>query len=110
MLRMVDQRHFDLRSGSQSAEPQDGAVTRRYQLAGDLKGVGEAGGDDQSRPLIGPGRSALGVTVVPWAGPATSFGEAPTSSRIARTPRTRPMARIAGVLATLVTRMAPEPP
>jgi len=36
-------------------------------------------------PLIGAYRSSLVATVVPWARPATSFGEAPTLSRMAST-------------------------
>ena len=60
------------------------------------------------RPAISPCSSALVATVVPCASPARSSNEAPPASRMALTPRTRPMAGLEGVLATLVTRIAPE--
>ena len=59
--------------------------------------------------LIWPCSSALVATVVPWARLATSCAVAPADARIAATPRTRPTAGFDGVLATLVTRIVPEP-
>src|SRR5258708_360592 len=58
--------------------------------------------------LISPCSSALVATVVPWARPATLSGAAPAAARILFTPRTSPIAGFAGVLATLVTSVAPD--
>src|ERR1700722_10237856 len=58
---------------------------------------------------IWPCSSALVATVVPWARLTTSCAVAPADARIAATPRTRPTAGFDGVLATLVTCIAPVP-
>src|SRR5262249_37639199 len=50
---------------------------------------------------------ALVATVVPWAMPARSSADASASRKIASTPRTKPIAGLDGVLATLVTRIPP---
>src|ERR1700733_12801416 len=60
------------------------------------------------KELISPCSSALVATVVPWARPATSSVVAPAAARISLTPRNRPIAGLAGVLATLVTCVAPD--
>ncbi len=57
---------------------------------------------------ISPCSSALVATVVPWARPATSSVVAPAAARISLTPRNKPIAGLAGVLATLVTCIAPD--
>ena len=59
--------------------------------------------------MISPCSSALVATVVPWARLVTRPRLAPALCRIAATPRTSPTAGFDGVLATLVTRIAPEP-
>src|ERR1700730_2853754 len=58
--------------------------------------------------LISPCKSALVATVVPWARPTTLSAVAPLAARILSTPRKRPIAGFAGVLATLVTCVAPD--
>ena len=86
------------------------AVALRHRLAGDLEDVAEALGDDQAERVdlalqqrVGRDRGA-----VRQAGDVARLGRRP-ARRIASTPRTRPIAGLAGVLATLVTLTAPEP-